>query len=52
VNAVVEAATSEDPQLRYLVAPHLAEVLTPAMQALDALHEREITLTPGISPRA
>jgi hypothetical protein len=52
VNAVLEAATSDDPQLRYLVAPHLAEVLTPAMQALDALHQREVGLTPGLSPRA
>jgi NAD(P)-dependent dehydrogenase (short-subunit alcohol dehydrogenase family) len=52
VNAVLEAATSGDPQLRYLVAPHLAEVLSPAMQALDALHQREIGLTPGLNPRA
>jgi NAD(P)-dependent dehydrogenase (short-subunit alcohol dehydrogenase family) len=47
VDAVVEAATSADPRLRYLVAPHLAAVLDPAFAALDALHEREISLTPG-----
>jgi NAD(P)-dependent dehydrogenase (short-subunit alcohol dehydrogenase family) len=44
VQAVVEAATSDDPQLRYLVAPHLADVLTPAFSALDALHQRELGL--------
>jgi NAD(P)-dependent dehydrogenase (short-subunit alcohol dehydrogenase family) len=49
VDAVVEAATSADPRLRYLVAPHLAAVLGPAFAALDALHEREIPLTPGLS---
>jgi NAD(P)-dependent dehydrogenase (short-subunit alcohol dehydrogenase family) len=49
VNAVVEAATSADPALRYPVAPHLAAVLGPAVQALDALHERELGLTPGLS---
>lgn len=49
VNAVIEAATGEDPALRYPVAPHLAAVLAPAVQALDALHAREIDMTPGIS---
>ena len=49
VDAVVEAATSADPRLRYLVAPHLAAVLDPAFAALDALHAREIPLTPGVS---
>jgi NAD(P)-dependent dehydrogenase (short-subunit alcohol dehydrogenase family) len=52
VDAVVEAATSADPRLRYLVAPHLAAVLDPAFAALDALHEREIPLTPGLSRSA
>ena len=33
----------------YPVAPHLAEVLEPALTALDGLHKREIGLTPGIS---
>jgi NAD(P)-dependent dehydrogenase (short-subunit alcohol dehydrogenase family) len=46
VEAVVEAATSAEPRLRYLVAPHLAEVLAPAAQTLDALHQRELGLTP------
>jgi NAD(P)-dependent dehydrogenase (short-subunit alcohol dehydrogenase family) len=49
VDAVVEAATTDDPKLRYLVAPHLAAVLDPAFGVLDSLHEREIALTPGIS---
>jgi|SRR5579871_2263270 len=47
VEAVIEAATSAEPRLRYLVAPHLAEVLSPALQALDALHQRELGLTSG-----
>jgi NAD(P)-dependent dehydrogenase (short-subunit alcohol dehydrogenase family) len=46
VDAVVDAATNADPPLRYLVAPHLAEVLDPALAALNALHERELGLTP------
>jgi NAD(P)-dependent dehydrogenase (short-subunit alcohol dehydrogenase family) len=45
VNAVIEAATASDPKLRYVVAPHLAEVLTPAVAALDALHDREVALS-------
>ena len=52
VDAVILAATSPEPALRYLVAPHLADVLSPALDALDALHQREIGLTPGITPRA
>ncbi|MCA1644849.1 MAG: SDR family NAD(P)-dependent oxidoreductase, partial [Chloroflexi bacterium] len=52
VDAVIEAATAEEPQLRYLVAPHLAAVLDPAFAVLDSLHEREIGLTPGITPPA
>jgi NAD(P)-dependent dehydrogenase (short-subunit alcohol dehydrogenase family) len=49
VNAVVAAATDPEPALRYPVAPHLAEVLNPALEALDALHRREISMTPGIN---
>ena len=50
VDAVVEAATSSDPRLRYLVAsPQLTDVLTPPMAALDALHVREISMTPGLT---
>jgi NAD(P)-dependent dehydrogenase (short-subunit alcohol dehydrogenase family) len=48
VDAIVDAATNPDPPLRYLVAPHLVDVLAPAMTALDQLHEREISMTPGI----
>jgi NAD(P)-dependent dehydrogenase (short-subunit alcohol dehydrogenase family) len=48
VNAVIEAATSPDPALRYLVAPHLADVLSPAFDALEALHERELKTTPRV----
>jgi NAD(P)-dependent dehydrogenase (short-subunit alcohol dehydrogenase family) len=43
VNAAIEAATAADPRLRYLVAPHLAETLEPALTALDALHQRELS---------
>ncbi len=49
VNAVLDAATNPDPPLRYLVAPHLAEVMEPALNALQELHTREIGLTPGLS---
>jgi NAD(P)-dependent dehydrogenase (short-subunit alcohol dehydrogenase family) len=52
VDAVIEAATADNPRLRYLVAPHLAEILDPAFAALDALHQREIdqmTPAPGAS---
>ena len=48
VNAVIDAATNLDPPLRYLVAPHLTDVLTPAIDALESLHEREL----GASRRA
>ena len=48
VNAVIDAATNPDPPLRYLVAPHLAEVLQPAVDVLEGLHEREL----GVSRRA
>jgi hypothetical protein len=47
VDAVVEAVTNEDPQLRYLIAPHLHEVLTPVLRELDRLHAREVQLTPA-----
>lgn len=47
VDAVVEAVTSEDPQLRYLIAPHLQEVLSPVLDELDKLHAREVQLTPA-----
>ena len=49
VNAVIAAATDADPALRYPVAPHLAEVLNPTLEALDVLHQREISMTPGIN---
>jgi NAD(P)-dependent dehydrogenase (short-subunit alcohol dehydrogenase family) len=42
VNAVIDAATRPDPPLRYPVAPHLADVLAPALSALEALHQREL----------
>ena len=45
-NAVIDAAINPDPPLRYAVAPHLADVLAPALQALDQLHERELGVTP------
>jgi NAD(P)-dependent dehydrogenase (short-subunit alcohol dehydrogenase family) len=48
VNAVMDAATDPDPPLRYAVAPHLKDVLAPALEALDQLHEREL----GVSRRA
>jgi NAD(P)-dependent dehydrogenase (short-subunit alcohol dehydrogenase family) len=48
VDAVIDAATNPDPPLRYLVAPHLADVLTPAIHVLETLHEREL----GLSRRA
>jgi NAD(P)-dependent dehydrogenase (short-subunit alcohol dehydrogenase family) len=48
VNAVIDAATSADPPLRYAVAPHLADVLGPAFAELDKLHERELGMTPGV----
>ncbi|HEV7665970.1 MAG TPA: SDR family oxidoreductase [Chloroflexota bacterium] len=52
VNAVIEAATSARPRLRYLVAPHLADVLAATLDNLDALHEREMGMTPGLTRRA
>jgi NAD(P)-dependent dehydrogenase (short-subunit alcohol dehydrogenase family) len=45
INAVLDAASSPEPQLRYVVAPHLAEVLAPTMRNLEALHQREIATT-------
>jgi NAD(P)-dependent dehydrogenase (short-subunit alcohol dehydrogenase family) len=47
VEAVLEAATAEDPQPRYLVAPHLADVLGPLVRTLERLHAREVSLAPG-----
>jgi NAD(P)-dependent dehydrogenase (short-subunit alcohol dehydrogenase family) len=46
VDAVLEAATSDDPRPRYLVAPHLAAALDPLVKNLEALHEREVSLAP------
>jgi NAD(P)-dependent dehydrogenase (short-subunit alcohol dehydrogenase family) len=46
VQAVIEAATSPDPRPRYLVAPHLASVLDPLVETLEALHARELALAP------
>ena len=51
VDAVVEAATTDDPRPRYLVAPHLASVLGPLVQTLEELHAREISLAPSGSPQ-
>ena len=48
VDAVIDAANNPDPPLRYLVAPHLKDVLEPAVDLLEGLHERER----GISRRA
>jgi NAD(P)-dependent dehydrogenase (short-subunit alcohol dehydrogenase family) len=45
VNAVIDAATNSDPPLRYPVAPHLKDVLAPALDALDELHDREVGLS-------
>jgi NAD(P)-dependent dehydrogenase (short-subunit alcohol dehydrogenase family) len=45
-DAVVEAATAPDPKPRYLVAPHLADVLDPILGDLERLHEREVSLAP------
>jgi NAD(P)-dependent dehydrogenase (short-subunit alcohol dehydrogenase family) len=45
VDAVIDAAINPDPPLRYPVAPHLKDVLSPAFAALDQLHEREIALS-------
>jgi NAD(P)-dependent dehydrogenase (short-subunit alcohol dehydrogenase family) len=47
VDAVIAAATDPEPALRYLVAPHLADVLSPALDALEGLHRREAGLTLG-----
>jgi NAD(P)-dependent dehydrogenase (short-subunit alcohol dehydrogenase family) len=52
VEAVVEAATSDDPRPRYLVAPHLTSVLGPLVQTLEELHARELSLAPSGSRRA
>jgi NAD(P)-dependent dehydrogenase (short-subunit alcohol dehydrogenase family) len=52
VEAVVEAATSDDPRPRYLVAPHLTSVLGPLVQTLEELHARELSLAPSGSTRA
>lgn len=46
VDAVIEAATSPDPRLRYLVAPRLADVLNPVVEELEQLHRREVSLAP------
>ena len=46
-DAVLHAATEPEPRQRYLVAPHLSEVLGPLVEQLEALHERETRLTPG-----
>ncbi len=47
VDAVLEAVTADDPRQRYLVAPHLREVLGPVMTELEKLHDREVALTPS-----
>jgi len=45
VDAVLHAATSEQPRHMYLVAPRLAEVLQPLVDGLEKLHEHEMELT-------
>jgi NAD(P)-dependent dehydrogenase (short-subunit alcohol dehydrogenase family) len=45
-DAVIEAATAADPKPRYLVAPHLADVLDPVLDDLERLHAREVSLAP------
>jgi NAD(P)-dependent dehydrogenase (short-subunit alcohol dehydrogenase family) len=45
-DAVIEAATAADPKPRYLVAPHLADVLGPVVDDLERLHAREVSLAP------
>jgi NAD(P)-dependent dehydrogenase (short-subunit alcohol dehydrogenase family) len=47
VRAVIDAATSPEPKQRYLVAPHLADVLGPVVGELERLHQRELELTPS-----
>jgi NAD(P)-dependent dehydrogenase (short-subunit alcohol dehydrogenase family) len=51
VDAVIEAATAPDPRPRYLVAPHLAEVLGPLVDSLERLHEREVSMAPKATIR-
>jgi NAD(P)-dependent dehydrogenase (short-subunit alcohol dehydrogenase family) len=51
VDAVIEAATSDNPRPRYLVAPHLADVLGPLVDSLERLHEREVALAPQTERR-
>ena len=46
-DAVLHAVTEPEPRQRYLVAPHLSEVLGPVVEQLEALHVRETRLTPG-----
>jgi NAD(P)-dependent dehydrogenase (short-subunit alcohol dehydrogenase family) len=45
VEAVLDAAMSPEPRHLYLVAPHLAGVLQPVVDSLEALHQREVELT-------
>ncbi|GAC1313766.1 MAG: oxidoreductase [Chloroflexota bacterium] len=49
VQAIIAAATVPDPQVRYLVAPHLADALSPTMSDLQRLHERELAARPNVN---
>ena len=44
--AAIEAATAPDPRPRYLIAPHLADVLDPVVNELERLHQREVSMAP------
>lgn len=52
VNAIIDGATADEPHLRYLIAPHLTDVLGPTLANLHSLHERELAMTPGVNRRA
>ena len=45
-SAVIAAATSPEPRQRYLIAPHLADVLGPLIDNLEEIHQREAALAP------
>ena len=45
-DAVIDAATSPEPRQRYLIAPHLANVLGPLIDNLEEIHQREASLAP------
>jgi NAD(P)-dependent dehydrogenase (short-subunit alcohol dehydrogenase family) len=47
-DAVIDAATSPNPRQRYLIAPHLANVLGPLIDNLEEIHQREASLAPQV----